>query len=403
MPFFDYVVIQKSGKEKKGSIEAGNEETAKRILKEEGYLPISIVPQSTMNKDINFKIGSGVKPRELATFCKQFETILGAGVTVINALEMLSEEIDNKILKNAIQNVQLNVEKGETLAGAMRLQGKVFPTILIDMIAAGEASGSLDNSFGRMSNHFTKENRLKAIIAKAMVYPCILLVVIIGVVAVMMIKIVPQFMESFEQLDAELPAITQVVIGVSNVLKDRWWVIVLLAVGTFFAIRQLKKTRTGALFFGRLELKIPLLGNLTIKTASARFTRTLSTLLGAGISLIDAVDIVGRTMSNAIIKKVMEEAKEDVMRGVPLSKPLEASGVFPAMVYHMTKIGEETGNMEEMLDQISNYYDEEVEIATEALTAAMEPMIIVVMAVLVVPIILAIMMPMMSIYSAAGV
>ncbi|MEG2774858.1 MAG: type II secretion system F family protein [Acetivibrio sp.] len=396
-------MIQKSGKEKKGSIEAGNEETAKRILKEEGYLPISIVPQSTMNKDINFKIGSGVKPRELATFCKQFETILGAGVTVINALEMLSEEIDNKILKNAIQNVQLNVEKGETLAGAMRLQGKVFPTILIDMIAAGEASGSLDNSFGRMSNHFTKENRLKAIIAKAMVYPCILLVVIIGVVAVMMIKIVPQFMESFEQLDAELPAITLAVIGVSNVLKDRWWVIVLLAIGTFFTIRQLKKTRTGALFFGRLELKIPLLGNLTIKTASARFTRTLSTLLGAGISLIDAVDIVGRTMSNAIIKKVMEEAKEDVMRGVPLSKPLEASGVFPAMVYHMTKIGEETGNMEEMLDQISNYYDEEVEIATEALTAAMEPMIIVVMAVLVVPIILAIMMPMMSIYSAAGV
>ncbi len=399
MASFKYEIIKPDGKNKKGTIEANTLELASSELRSDGSFIVSIKAASALDKDVEIHIGAAVKPRELSVFCRQFESILNAGVTAIDALDMLAEQTENKTFKAAIQNVRDDVQKGDSLSIAMEKHPKVFPEIMIHMVNAGEASGSLDVAFNRLGMQFEKDSRLKGMIAKSMIYPIILIVVIIVVVIIMMVKIVPTFTSTFDEVGAELPAITKIVMAISDFLVHSWY---WMAGGIFalcFIAREFKKTERGALLFGRISLKIPLFGTLNIKTASATFTRTLSTLTASGIPLVDALGIVEKLMKNAIVKQVLHRAQKDVTEGVALSKPLEDSEVFPPMVYHMVRIGEETGNMEDMLDKISEYYDEEVEMATQALLAAMEPLIIVLMALIVVPIILAIMMPMYSLYS----
>lgn len=400
MPSYEYVVVDKNGKQKNGVMDAMDPEKLKAALKADGLIPISVKEQSILNKDIT--IGSKkVKPRDLSVFCRQFNSILSAGVTVVSALQMLSEQTESKVLKEAIKNVQLDVEKGETLADAMRNQGEVFPPILINMVEAGEASGSLEVAFERMSVHFEKDAKLKSMVKKAMVYPAVVLIVAIAVVIVMLVVVIPQFETMFSQLGSDLPAITKFVVSASDFLKTWWWLLAFIIAAIVVGIRVYKKTPDGEMLFSKMALNMPLFGALTIKSSSARLARTMSTLLAAGISLIDAVEITAKIMTNAVVRKCLEEAKEEVSRGVPFSTPLATSEVFPPMVNHMTRIGEETGNIEGMLDKIADYYDEEVENATQALTAALEPMVIVVLAILVGFILLAIYSPMLSLYSAA--
>lgn len=402
MPTYNYVAIEKDGKEKKGALEAVSQIAARDILKANGLLVVSLAEPNFLNKEINLSIGARVKPRELGVFCRQFQSILEAGITVTAALQMLSEQTENKVFSKAIEETRIAVEKGETLAGAMKANAKIFPAMLINMVEAGEATGNLENAFERMAVQFEKDARLKAMVAKAMVYPVILIVVIISVVLLMMIKIVPTFVATFDDIGGELPAITRTVMAISGFLVNSWYYLLGALVVLVVAYRAFAKTERGAITMGRFFLRIPLFGNLNIKTASARLTRTLSTLLSSGISLNEATALSARQMSNRVVRKVIEEARMDVEQGIPLSRPIQASGVFPPMVCHMLQIGEETGNIEAMLDRVADYYDEEVEMATEALTAALEPLMIVVMALVVVPIILAILMPMFSIYSSIG-
>lgn len=402
MPTYNYVAIEKDGKEKKGALEAVSQIAARDILKANGLLVVSLAEPNFLNKEINLSIGARVKPRELGVFCRQFQSILEAGITVTAALQMLSEQTENKVFSKAIEETRIAVEKGETLAGAMKANAKIFPAMLINMVEAGEATGNLENAFERMAVQFEKDARLKAMVAKAMVYPVILIVVIISVVLLMMIKIVPTFVATFDDIGGELPAITRTVMAISDFLVNSWYYLLGALVVLVVAYRAFAKTERGAITMGRFFLRIPLFGNLNIKTASARLTRTLSTLLSSGISLNEATALSARQMSNRVVRKVIEDARMDVEQGIPLSRPIQASGVFPPMVCHMLQIGEETGNIEAMLDRVADYYDEEVEMATEALTAALEPLMIVVMALVVVPIILAILMPMFSIYSSIG-
>lgn len=402
MPSYLYEVIQPDGKEKKGTIEAANEEAARIELKATGNIIVSISMASALTKDLDINIGKIVKPRELGVFCRQFQSILNAGVTVIDALGMLGEQTENKKFSKAILEVKDAVQKGETLAAAMAMHPKIFPEIMIHMMEAGEASGSLETAFDRMGSHFEKDAHLKGVVTKAMIYPCVLILVIIAVVILMMVKIVPTFLESFEELDAELPGITLAVMAVSDFFVNYWMVMLGIVLVSWFLIHEFKKTENGAMVWGQLGLRLPLLGNLTIKSASASLTRTLSTLLASGISLVDAMEIVTKIMKNEVVKRAMEKAQKEVVHGIPLSQPLEDTGVFPPMVYQMIRIGEETGNMEDMLDKVAEYYDEEVEMATESLVAVLEPMIIIVMALVVVPIILAVMMPMFSLYNSIG-
>lgn len=400
MPSYEYVVVDKNGKQRNGAMDAADPEKLKATLKADGLIPISVKEQSILNKDINFG-SKKVKPRDLSVFCRQFNSILSAGVTVISALQMLSEQTESKLLKEAVKGVQMDVEKGETLADAMRNQEEAFPSILINMVEAGEASGSLEIAFERMAVHFEKDARLKSMVKKAMVYPVVVLSVAIAVVIVMLLVVIPQFETMFSQLGSDLPGITKFVVSASEFLKIWWWLLIAIIAAIVVGIRVYKRTPNGEVLFSKMMLNLPLFGKLTIKSSSARLARTMSTLLAAGISLLDAVEITARTMTNAIVRKSLEEAREEVARGVPLSTPLAVSEVFPPMVNHMTRIGEETGNIEGMLEKIADYYDEEVEHATQALTAAMEPLIIVVLAVLVGFILFAIYTPMLSLYSAA--
>ena len=398
---FNYVAVTAAGKQKKGSMDAANEDAVRSALKAEGLIPISVEVPNALNRDININIGKKVKVRDLSIFCKQFQSILHAGVTVIQALQMMTDQTENKYLRKALNDVRILVEKGENLADAMREQDDIFPPILVNMVEAGEASGSLETSFERMSTHFEKSAKTAGMVRQAMIYPCVLLVVIIAVVAIMLIKIIPGFEETFADAGTELPAITKVVMAISRALIHWWPIVVAVVVAAVVAIRIFIKTESGAIFFGRFTLKIPLVGDLVVKSASAQLARTLSTLMSSGIPLVNAIEIVTKIMSNRIIQKVLEETKKDVERGIPLSQPIEASGVFPPLLYNMAHIGEETGNIEEMLNHAADFYEEEVEEATKAVTAVMEPAIIIVMAAVVVPIMLAIMMPMMAIYSAA--
>ena len=399
MATYEYVVVDKSGKQKKGSMEAQTPERVKELLKNEGLIPISVKEQSFLNKDLS--IGSKkVKPRDLSVFCRQFNSILSAGVTILNALQMLSEQTENKILKQAIKEVQVDVEKGESLTTAMAKQNETFPPLLVHMVEAGEASGSLEIAFERMAIQFEKQAKVNGMVKKALMYPIVVLIVAIVVVIVMLVVVFPQFEDMFNDLGSELPGITKVVISMSEFMQSFWWLLVAIVVVAFLGIKTFEKTADGQILFSKLSLNMPMISNLTIKSSSATLARTLSTLLAAGIPLVDAVNIVAKIISNAIVRNALENCEEEIKRGVPLSVPLQESGVFPPMVYHMTKIGEETGNVEDMLGKIADYYEEEVENATVALTSMLEPLMIVVLGVIVAFIMLAIYMPILGMYSA---
>ena len=397
MTSFGYVAVDKAGKEKKGSMEAENAEKVSQSLKSEGLIPIEIAPQNALTKDINIEIGGKPKARDFSVFCRQFVSMTQAGVTIIDALNMLSEQTENKRLQKPIKEVQVNVEKGETLGNSMREQG-IFPSLLLSMVDAGEASGSLDVAMERMATHFEKDAKMKALVKKAMIYPIIVCIVAIGVVGVMLTFVIPNYSTMFEDMEMELPGITKAVLALSNFVIAKWYLILIVIALVAFGIHWFKGTSTGEYLFGQIGLKIPLFGQLTIKSSSSRFARTVSTLLAAGISLVDAVEITANTMDNVLMKYALLDCKEQILQGVPLSQPLETCGLFPPMVYHMTRIGEEAGDIEGLLEKLADDYDEEVEIATQSLVAAMEPMIIIVLAAIVGVLIGSVMAPMLAMY-----
>lgn len=399
MPGFSYVAVDKRGKEKRGSLEAETRERALEQLKAEGLIPVSVREQGALNKEIDFSIGKKVKPRDLSVFCRQFVSITQAGVPMKEALQMLSEQTENKWLKRAISEVLLNVEKGNTLADSMRSQPDIFPPMLVNMVEAGEQSGSLEMAFSRMAVHFEKEAKLKATIKKATIYPIILVIAAIGVIAVMLLFVIPIFIDMFADLDIEMPALTMFVMNSSKWMTSHWYVLLAIIVGVVVAYKLIYKTTQGRLTIDRIKMKMPLFGKLTVKTACSQFARTMSTLLMSGISTIDALETTSKIVNNIHYMNAMLKAREEVMKGVPLSEPLEASGIFPPMVYHMTGIGEEAGNVEEMLEKMADYYDEEVEMTTQSVLAAMEPIIILFMALIIGTLVIAVIWPIASMYN----
>ena len=399
MPGFSYVAVDKRGKEKRGSLEAETRERALEQLKAEGLIPVSVREQGALNKEIDFSIGKKVKPRDLSVFCRQFVSITQAGVPMKEALQMLSEQTENKWLKRAISEVLLNLEKGNTLADSMRSQPDIFPPMLVNMVEAGEQSGSLEMAFSRMAVHFEKEAKLKATIKKATIYPIILVIAAIGVIAVMLLFVIPIFIDMFADLDIEMPAITMFVMNSSKWMTSHWYVVLAMIVGVVAAYKLIYRTTQGRLTIDRIKMKMPLFGKLTVKTACSQFARTMSTLLMSGISTIDALETTSKIVNNIHYTNAMLKAREEVMKGVPLSEPLEASGIFPPMVYHMTGIGEETGNVEEMLEKMADYYDEEVEMTTQSVLAAMEPIIILFMALIIGTLVIAVISPIASMYN----
>lgn len=402
MAEFQYRVITPEGKEKKGTMEGKSVEQVSGVLKAQKNVILSVSEASLMNRDINFSLGGRVSARDYSIFCRQFVSIISAGVSIINALEMMRDQTENRTLKKALGEVYEDVSKGESMAGAMKKHSKVFPSMLCNMVEAGEASGSMEVAFERMAVQFEKENKLKQSVKKAMIYPIVLLVVMVGVLFLMMIWVIPNFMGMFAELDTELPPITQAVVNMSDFVIAKWWLILLVVAAAIALFKAYAASLSGKFVLGGIALKIPVFGKLQTKSECARLGRTLCTLLGAGVPMMDAIEITGRSMENVHYKKAMMDAKDQVMRGMALSRPLKTCGLFPPMVVHMVSIGEETGNIETMLENVANYYEDDVQVATEQVMALMEPMIIVVMAIVVGVLIMAIMQPMLTLYESIG-
>lgn len=398
MAAYGYEALNSAGKEIKGSVEADNIEAARQALKKQGIQVISIKPQSALTKDINIKVGGYPKPRDMSVFCRQFVSMTKAGVTISEALKMLSEQTENDRLREATEGVRVSVEKGETLAASLAMYPKIFSSLMIHMVEAGEASGSLDVALERMATQFEKSAKTSAMVKKAMIYPVAVCIVALAVVIVMLVVVIPNYATMFESLGTDLPALTKAVQAASNFIITKWFILVPAIIAIVVLIKMFAETDTGIHFFDKIKLSIPAYKNLEVKTASAQMARTLSTLMAAGVPLVDAVDIVSNVMQNVYFKEALQDCKNEIIIGQPLSRPLEQSGLFPPMVYHMTRIGEETGATEEMLAKQADYYEEEVEAAVASFMAAMEPVIIIVLAAIVLVLVGACLMPMMTMY-----
>ena len=399
MAKYSFNVIDRTGKSTKKIVEANSEDAAKSKLRNEGY------SVTGTGKEVGNGGGAGlfkkkVKLQDLSVFCKQFAAVLRAGVTVIAALEMMAEQMDNKTLQTAIKDAQIHVQKGGSLSDALKLHPDVFPAILYNMVAAGETSGKLEVCFERCAVQFEKDGKLQGKIKGAMTYPIVVLVVIGIVVVIMLVSVIPTFEQMFAEMGADLPMATKMLVGLSNFLLHRGWLAALILIGVIFGIKTFNKTPTGQEFTGSMALKLPIFGNLNLKSAAATFSRTFATLLASGIPLIDAVEQTAKVIKNKIIRDKLMDCKIQVAKGVPLSKPIRDQEIFPPMLSQMMHIGEETGNIEDMMSKVADFYEEEVDRIADNLTTLMEPLIMVVMATIVGFIVMAIYGPIMSMYSA---
>lgn len=396
MPGFNYTAINRNGKRVRSSLDASSIETAKSSLRGAGYTILDIKEQTTLNRDIEIPFLGNPKAKDMAVFCRQFVSILRAGVSVASVLAMLVQQTGNKKLRAAIREMQADVEKGEALASSMRRHPKIFPAILVNMVSAGEASGNLEESFRQMELYFERSKRTKSKVTSAMIYPCVLIVVMIIVLIVMMTKIIPNFLKTFEDMDAELPKLTQGVMAVCEWFKSWWWVPLLVLAALIVGGVLFHRTDKGKHFFGWLARKTPVVGNLTVKTACATFCRTMEVLIGSGLTLTDSMDLAASNMGNIYYLEAIRDARALVAEGTPLRESLVRTGIFPPMVSNLVGVGEETGDLQSMMGKVADYYDEEVDEATKKLLNLMEPAIIIFMAVFVVIIVLAIYLPMIN-------
>lgn len=396
MPGFNYTAINRNGKRVRSSLDASSIETAKSSLRGAGYTILDIKEQTTLNRDIEIPFLGNPKAKDMAVFCRQFVSILRAGVSVASVLAMLGQQTGNKKLRAAIREMQADVEKGESLATSMRRHPKIFPAILVNMVSAGEASGNLEESFRQMELYFERSKRTKSKVTSAMIYPCVLIVVMIIVLIVMMTKIIPNFLKTFEDMDAELPKITLGVMAVCEWFESWWWVPLLVLAALIVGGVLFHRTDKGKHFFGWLARKTPVVGNLTVKTACATFCRTMEVLIGSGLTLTDSMDLAASNMGNIYYLEAIRDARALVAEGTPLRESLVRTGIFPPMVSNLVGVGEETGDLQSMMGKVADYYDEEVDEATKKLLNLMEPAIIIFMAVFVVIIVLAIYLPMIN-------
>ena len=396
MPVYNYTAIDKNGKRIKKSLESTSLETAKSSLRSIGYTLLEIKEQTVLNKDIEIPFLGLPKAKDMAVFCRQFVSIIRAGVPISMVLTMLGQQTQNKKLSAAILKMEADIEKGDSLAGSMRRHPKIFNNMLVNMVAAGEESGNLEESFRQMELYFDKATRTKGSVKKAMIYPSILIIVMVVVLIIMMTSIIPKFLSSFAEMDMELPLPTRMVMATSDWFVAWWWLLVIILLVLIVGGTLFNRTNPGKHFFGWFSRKLPVVKLLTVRTACATFCRTLSLLLSSGLTLTDSLEMVASNMSNIYFQEAVQKVRGQVAEGWQLNAALRETRLFPPLVYNMTGIGEESGDLQNMLSKTADYYDDEVEQATQSLLAMMEPIIILVMAVFVVIIVLSIFLPMLS-------
>ncbi|MBQ6265908.1 MAG: type II secretion system F family protein [Clostridia bacterium] len=400
MAKFNYTAMDASGKETKGTVEAASREEAQSIIRSKGLTTLKLEGANALNSDLELSfMEKKPKPREMSVFCNQMVSVLSAGVGMADALSMIGEQTANPKLRKAVLGCCKGIQSGDTLADCMK-QYDVFPEVFATMVAAGEETGSLEKSFSRMSERFEKDAALKGMIKGAMTYPLILLIITIVVVIIMLNFVVPKFQDTLQSMGTDLPALTKAVIAASDFMKANIIPVIIGVVVVIVGLNFFKKSDFGKHLFANLALKIPVVKNFTINSACANFARTLSTVIDSGVQLTDGLEITADTMSNVFFREAILQAKGEVEVGTTLADALEHTKLFPSLLTNMTKIGEETGNIPTLMDRVAGFYDDEVAESSKALTGMLEPLVIIVMAGIVGTIILAVMLPMASMYTA---
>jgi type IV pilus assembly protein PilC len=402
MPVYVWTGKDKKNKKKKGEMEAPNEEAVRADLLRRKITPSKV---KLKPKDI-FGNVSFLQPKvtqdDVILFCRQFSTMIDAGLPIIQCLDILYTQQENKTFKRVLKEIKGNVESGQTFAEALRKYPKQFDDLFVNMVAAGEAGGILDEILRRLSAYMEKAAKLKARIKGGMVYPLVTIVIAVVVVAVIMIFVIPVFEEMFEGMGGTLPVPTQIVIKMSRFTKGNIHFMILALILGGFAFKKSYNTEKGKAFMDDFLLKLPVFGTLVRKAAVAKFTRTMGTMLGSGVAILDALDIVAKTAGNKTIEAAVYETRSAISEGRTMSEPLLESGVFPAMVCQMIAVGESTGALDDMLAKIADFYDEEVDQAVENLTTLMEPAMLVFLGVIIGGLVISMYLPIFKMASVVG-
>lgn len=383
MPKFRYEVVDAKGKQSTGVIEANNVNDASRLLRADGKFIASIkadTGSSLLSKDLG---SPKLKTKDLVIISRQLASLLSAGITIIRALDMLYQQVESKKAKNCVGAIYESIQSGKTLSEAFKEQSDALPAIMVTMVSAGEESGKLDEVMARLADHFQKDAKLKNKISSALIYPKILAFVTAAVTLGLMLFVVPKLSETINELGGELPALTKAVMSFSHSLVHYWFIYLLVVAGIVVAFKIWKKSESGSTTWAKLMLKIPIVGKATKMNASARFTRTMATLLRSGISVLQAIEITSATLDNKILEKRLYDARIDIRKGMNLSKAIRPIKEFPPMIYAMVAIGEESGTLDSILDKAADFFEDEADTATAKVTSAIEPVMIIIMAIVV--------------------
>ena len=395
MPVFDYRGKTVGGAAVAGQLKAKDRRELERILRSRKVLVSEANPRSSQ---LSFSLGrKRIKKVHISRFTRQFATMIGAGLPMVQCLEILSQQTESSEFRKIIATVKENVQSGTTLSEALSRQKKVYDDLYVNMVEAGEIGGALDTILVRLANYREKADALARKVKGALVYPAVVVSVATLVTFIMLRFIVPVFAKMFRGVGAELPAPTQIILGVSAFLQSYMWIIVAMFVAALVGLRYYYKTENGRMNIDKFMLKLPVIGIVLRKSAVAKFTRTLGTLLSSGVSILDALEITAKTAGNRVIQRAIQRSVVSIAEGDTITQPLKETGVFPPMVTQMISVGEKTGGLDDMLNKIADFYEEEVDAAVAALTSLIEPVIIVLMGMVIGFILVAMYLPMFDI------
>lgn len=398
MASYRYCMITSSGRKKWGRIETLDKGRALSYLKSGGNTVISLEDSGIWDAQIENPFKNRITFRDMSVFCRQSAAAIKAGIPVAKMLDIISGQTENRRLKKSLQRTRILVEGGESLSAAMKEQNDAFSQMFIHLVRAGEEAGKLEKTFENLAEYYEKTARLQAAAGRLMIYPIILSAACAAVLAILSSSIVPMYSSMFEEMGADIPFYTKAAAEISSFIGKNWYWFLLLAAAVVLACRIFLKTEKGKYFLSRTAMKIPVAKDLKKKQACARFSRNLGLLLSSGVPLPEALEITADTMDDPLFRDAAEDGRRTVVSGIGLAVSMEAGGLFPPMACHMVSIGEETGQLDAMLENLAGYYEEETETALEKAAAAAEPCLIIVMAAIVIAVIMAVYEPMITMY-----
>jgi type IV pilus assembly protein PilC len=398
MPKFKYEGRDKFGK-KSGTISGTSKTDAVSSLSDKGIRVISIneVPETFLTKDI--AIGNPVKLRDFVIFLRQFSTLIKAGVTIVDSMNILAHQTDSKPLKNALLEVELDLREGISLSTATAKHKRIFTNLFTNMVRVGEVGGSLDETLENLAVYYEKQNKTRQKVKSAMAYPIVIGIVAIAVVIFLLVSVVPTFVDMFADFGAELPAITKFVLNASVFMQKFWWLVLLLGIFIFLMFTLLKQRQETRYYLDYAKIKMPIFGKLIQKAVLARLTRTLSSMLNSSVPILQALVVVETIVENEVIADVVKQSRKALEQGKSMTDPMKKHWAFPPLIIHMIAIGESTGSLDEMLGKVADFYEDEVENTTDQLKSLIEPLMIVFLSGIVGTIVTAILVPMFDIFN----